>query len=78
MELKVDGGVLRVIMNDDDNYPGIDIEYIPNDYDGKVTLPRVCMEKPKGDDYPRVLIWACEDEEDYTYEVNFERGEMND
>lgn len=72
IELKVEGGLLRVVVVDDPEYPGVDIGFIPKVDDGKnTTYPRILMEKPVGGKL-RAFIWANKDSEDYSKKIEFE------
>ena len=69
----VEGGTIVASPNYDPDYPGIDIEFIPDEsntvWKDVVSYPRVLMEKPRGGKL-RMLLWTdCEDEE---YTRNFE------
>ena len=71
INLKVEGGLLRIVVNDDPEYPGVDIGFIPNFDDGK-TYPRILMEKPVGEKL-RAFVWADKNSEDYTEKIEFEK-----
>lgn len=76
IELKVEGGLLRVVVVDDPEYPGVDIGFIPdnedeNDDEKIITYPRILLEKPKGEKL-RALIWDDKDSEDYSKKIEFE------
>ena len=43
-------GVLRLDVSCDDDYPGLDIEFIPNEERNIVTRPRVLIEAPIRED----------------------------
>ena len=70
--VKTSHGVLSAVESPDNTYPGIDIEFQPEnlseDYEG--TLPRVLFEEVDGK--LRVLVWARSDIEDYTHIVRFD------
>ncbi len=68
--VKVKGGVLKATESQDVQYPGIDIEFIPNKRKNTISNPRVLMEKPLGEEL-RVLIWTDKNNEDYTREIEF-------
>ncbi len=71
IRVKVEGGTLVATASPDPDYPGIDVEFIPdNDSGFGVSTPRVLFEKPKGEQL-RALIWADKDQEDYTNKVEF-------
>lgn len=62
-------GYLRVDVSQDENYPGLDIEYIGKSNDK--TNPRVLIEAPKDDKTNiRALIWNNPEEEDYQEEID--------
>lgn len=73
IETKVKGGRLRAWVEDDPNYPGISVEFIP-DYTNRNVLsyPRVLMEKPTESECLRALLWEKPDDEDFTTEIVFE------
>lgn len=50
MRVRVEGGYLVATPSYDDNYPGIDVEFQPDEKIGEdvLSLPRVLMEKPAG------------------------------
>lgn len=65
--IPVKGGNLDVRVSSDDNYPGVDIEFVSyNDTGANPSRPRVVVEYPK-DDNLRVLIWNNPEDEDYTH-----------
>lgn len=71
ISVRIKGG--RIIANavPDDNYPGIDVEFVPDGYNGEVTNPRILFEYVHEADILRVLIWDDPDDEDYTREIEF-------
>ena len=71
-EVKVQGGKFRVDQSQDPNYPGIDVEFIPDDDNGQqLSRPRVLFEKPV-DGELRALIWNNSESEDYTDKIVFD------
>ena len=47
LEFRIDGGYFYITVSEDLNYPGIDIEFIADDDEGKnASRPRVLFEKP--------------------------------
>lgn len=71
LKVKVDGGYLVAAESGDTNYPGICVEFIAdNENDNIMSRPTVLIEKPIDDDL-RVLIWADDEDEDYTTEIKF-------
>lgn len=71
VRVKVEGGSLVATASSDPNYPGIDVEFIPDNESGfGVSTPRILFEKPKGEKL-RALIWADKDQEDYSNKVEF-------
>ena len=72
MRVRVEGGYLVATPSYDDNYPGIDVEFQPDEKIGEdvLSLPRVLMEKPAGERI-RVLAWTDPATEDYTKEITF-------
>lgn len=77
IKVKVKGGYLRATISEDPDYPGIDVEFVPDNYDGTFTIPRVLFEQPKDwkDIQCRALIWRNKDEEDYTDEIEWKKEE---
>ena len=70
-EFRIDGGYFYITVSEDLNYPGIDIEFIAYDDEGKnASRPRVLFEKPI-EGKLRTLIWANKDLEDYSDEIEF-------
>lgn len=56
----------------DNNYPGVDIEFVSDDEIGQsISRPRILFEYPK-DGRLRVLVWADRDSENYTNEIVFD------
>ena len=71
-EFRIDGGYFYITVSEDPNYPGIDIEFVADDDEGKnASRPRIVFEKPIGGKL-RVLIWANKDSEDYSDEIELE------
>lgn len=71
-EFRIDGGYFDVMVSEDPNYLGIDIEFVADDDEGKnASRPRIVFEKPIGGKL-RALIWANKDLEDYSEEIEFE------
>lgn len=63
-------GYFDLVKYIDEDYPGIDIEFIPNKmYNG--TYPRVLFEFPKSGKL-RVCIWGDRNEEDYSHCFEFD------
>ena len=77
IRVRVKGGYLRANSSDDPDYPGIDVEFVPDNYDGTFTIPRVLFEQPQDrtDIQCRALVWESKDEEDYTTEVEWKKEE---
>lgn len=69
LQTRVRGGVLEATVSPDADYPGIDIEFIPDERTDNVCNPRVLVEKLRDSNILRALIWADPDKEDYTEEV---------
>lgn len=69
--VKVKGGFLVAIKSIEPEYPGIDIEFVKDNfkYEGQ-SRPRILFEKPE-DGELRALIWDDENSEDYTKEIEF-------
>ena len=71
IKVKVKGGYIKAIVSSDPNYPGIDVEFVPNNYNSEtLSIPRGLFEKP-ADGELRALIWDDADNEDYTKEIVF-------
>lgn len=79
-------GVLRIDVCPDPLYPGIDIEFVPNDdttnNSTPITRPRVLIEAPIDESTNeqnnlRVLVWGRHDSEDYSDEIEFENEQMS-
>lgn len=72
IKVRVKGGYIRANASTDPDYPGIDVEFVSDDYNEEtLSRPRVLFEKPT-DDKLRVLIWDDSDNEDYTKEILFD------
>lgn len=70
MQIRFNDGFIRVNLNEDPEYPGVDIEFIPNNMAENQFASRVLFERPSGD-YVRVLAWTDPDSEDYSEEIEF-------
>lgn len=70
LKVKVEGGYLVAAVSPDPDFPGVDVEFVPDDEPVAQTRPRALFEKPNTGS-PRVLIWADKNNEDYTHEVVF-------
>ena len=75
LTVRIKGGYLVAEKSTDPDYPGIDIEFIPDTDNGK-TFPRVLVEGPpehSDENYPnlRTLVWADPDSEDYSHCIDF-------
>lgn len=74
LDVKVPGGILRARACIDLDYPGMDIEFIPDEKGGNVnavSLPRVLIEKPVDNGKLRAIVWSDELKEDPTLKVEF-------
>ena len=72
IKVRVEGGYISANASSDPDYPGIDIEFVADDYNGEtLSRPRVLFEKPV-DGKLRALIWDDADNEEYTKEIVFE------
>lgn len=74
MRVKVEGGYIVATASCDPEYPGIDVEFEPNERgkDGeKLSNPRILLEKPAGEKI-RAILWTDSQTEDYTHEIHFE------
>lgn len=78
MLVSIPGGRIYVDASVDTDYPGVDIEYVPDkeDNDNPLTRPRVVIERCRqesGEFGPlRALIWADPNSEDYSEKIEFE------
>lgn len=71
ISVKVPGGSIVASIAGDNDYPGIDVEFVAdNDTGEDLSRPRVLFEKPK-DGELRVLVWDDKNNEDYTKEITF-------
>lgn len=72
IKISMDGGYLAIDKSQNPDYPGIDIEFVPNNEKELLyTRPRVVIEKPKGEKL-RCLIWNNKSSEDYSDKIIFE------
>ncbi len=77
-------GVLQIKATNDPLYPGVDIEFVPNNEssDELVTRPRILIEAPLDPDTNeyenlRALIWGRADSEDYTDKITFDNKQLS-
>jgi hypothetical protein len=74
IEIKTSRGVIIAQIVDDDDYPGIAIDFIPK---GRVyEIPMILAEfdlQDKDHTGARVLVWGNQKQEDYTEEFIFEK-----
>lgn len=71
--VKIQGGHLVATKSQDTDYPGIDVEFVPDSDNGEyASRPRVLFEKPVEDGELRALVWDDKNSEDYTNEIIFE------
>lgn len=71
--VKIQGGHLVATESQDTDYPGIDVEFVPDSDNGEhASRPRVLFEKPVEDGELRALVWDDKNSEDYTNEITFE------
>ena len=74
-KLPLEGGYLDIRVAGDEDYPGLDIEFIADGDKGEnPSRPRVIIEQPKVDNPEksvRALIWNDPQSEDYTEEIDF-------
>ncbi len=73
LHLTVPGkGYFEAITSPEDDYPGIDVEFISDEDEGKTaSRPRVVFEYP-AEGSLRMLIWANKDSEDYSDCIEFD------
>ena len=68
----VEGGTIKASISPDVDYPGIDVEYIPDGSEsGSYNNPRILMEKPFDQDQISGYVWNNPDSEDYSIKVSF-------
>jgi len=71
--VRIQGGHLVATEATDPDYPGIDVEFVPDSDNGEyASRPRVLFEKPVEDGELRALVWDDKNSEDYTNEIIFE------
>ena len=74
LEVKLPNGMIVANKALDPDYPGIDIEFIPDD-EPEIPLsirPRILVERPiEEGEHLRALIWSNPAKEDYTEEITF-------
>lgn len=69
IKVRVGAGYLIATISQDDNYPGIDVEYVADSDTGEnLSRPRVLIECPNNDTL-RALIWNNPNKEDYSEEI---------
>ena len=72
IKIKTRDGYLHAIGFQNNEYPGIDVEFVANHDNGEsLSRPRILFEYPK-DGELRVLIWEDKNDEDYTREIVFD------
>lgn len=71
LRVRVKDGYLVASAAPDPEFPGIDIEFIPDNASDEDTNPRILFERPIMGPV-RALIWADKDDQDYTKEVVFD------
>jgi len=75
-------GTLHIDVSADNFYPGLDIEFVPDEFEGLAgTFPRFLLEAPIDSDTLeltdlRACIWARADSEDYTQCIYFEEKQL--
>jgi hypothetical protein len=70
--IKTKDGHLHAMGFQNNEYPGIDIEFVADHDNGEnLSKPRILFEYPS-DGKLRVLIWDDKDNEDYTREIEFD------
>lgn len=73
-KVPVSDGYLEVIASIDKDYPGLDVEYIPDNENSRgKSNPRILFESTPTESGKklRALIWDDKDNEDYTKEIVF-------
>lgn len=71
LRVRVKDGYLVASEAPDPEFPGIDIEFVPDEDTGEYTNPRILFERPVIGPV-RALVWAEKNDEDYTKEIVFE------
>lgn len=67
-----DIGRFEVIENHGGEYPGVDVEFIPNDGDNVgYTYPRIMFERPV-EGKLRLLVWFDPSSEDYSHKFEWD------
>lgn len=81
--IPIRNGVLRIDVSQDENYPGLDIEFVSDTEIPKgeeFTRPRVVIEAPIREggkqDNLRTLVWANPKSEDYSDDIDFTDEQM--
>lgn len=74
LAVPVRNGFLVATPASDPLYPGIDVEFIPDEqhadeYKEVLSKPRVLIEEPQDDTRLRALLWTDPQKEDYTKEI---------
>ena len=68
---KIDKGYFDVMVEDDGEYQGIDVEFVANEEnDQNLSRPRILFEFANGK--LRALIWNDKNNEDYSFEIEFD------
>lgn len=71
LKVPVPGGHLVARRSFDPNYPGIDVEFVPEVGNDTLSNPRVLIEKPSGESL-RAFVWNNAYKEDYTTMISLE------
>ena len=78
IRVRVRGGYLRAMPAEDPLYPGIWVEFIRDGGidDEAASRPQLLVEQPDfyKEGKARVLIWEDRDNEDFTLEIDLDRG----
>ncbi len=79
--IPIANGVLRIDVCQDPDYPGVDIEFVPNS-DVLTTRARILIEAPIDSETEkqqnlRALIWGNAYSEDYSESVDFQNEQLN-
>ena len=73
--LPIKNGYLDVTVSADENYPGLDIEYIDAAEEKETepkTRPRMVVDCPRDTNTLRAFVWGRPDMEDFSMSVDFE------
>ena len=70
MQIRFHDGYIRVNLIEDPKYPGVDVEFVPDNMADDQFAPRVLFERPNGD-YVRAVAWNNPNSDEYSVKVEF-------